>query len=157
MTGEKNNRTWAWWVATVGGVGLTPLMPGTAGSAVGLLAAWGLETAAGLWGLVAAVIICTPLGIAASAGVAAQLKQSDPSVVVIDEVCGMLMTLAGLPLTALTASAGFLFFRGFDIFKPFPIGWLERRWPGGWGIMADDLAAGLAANLCLRVLLIWWT
>ena len=154
---RQHNRDWAWWVATVAGTGLIPVAPGTAGSVVGLLAAWGFETAAGFWGVMAALAVLTPLGILASAGVASQLKQADPSVVVIDEVCGMLIALAGLPLTALTGSVGFLLFRGFDIFKPFPIGWLEHRRPVGWGIMADDLAAGLAANLCLRGLLVWWT
>jgi phosphatidylglycerophosphatase A len=151
----RNN--WAWWVATVGGIGLIPLMPGTAGSAVGLLTVWGLEALTGPWGVAAALAVLTPVGIAASAKVAARLGRSDPSVVVIDEVCGMLVTLAALPLTPLTAAAGFLFFRAFDIFKPFPISWVERRWHGGWGIVADDLVAGLAANLCLRGLLAWWT
>lgn len=151
------NRGWSWWVATVCGVGHLPTLPGTAGSAVGLLAAWGLEVLAGPWSLAAALIICIPLGVAAGSQLSEGLKRSDPSVVVIDEVCGMLVTLIALPLTPLTALAGFLFFRLFDIVKPFPISWMQRHWHGGWGIMADDLAAGLAANLCLRGLLVWWT
>jgi phosphatidylglycerophosphatase A len=154
---QQYKRGLAWWVATVVGIGLIPFAPGTAGSAVGLAAAWGLERWAGGWGVTAALIICIPAGIAAAGWVAAGLKQVDPSVIVIDEVCGMLMALAALPLTTLTASAGFLLFRGFDILKPFPICWVERRLPGGWGIMADDLLAGLAANGCLRLLLVWWT
>jgi phosphatidylglycerophosphatase A len=157
MTGDRNNRNWTWWFATVGGIGLVPVAPGTAGSAVGLAAVWGLERWMGGWGLAAALILFIPAGIAAAGEVAAGLKQVDPSVIVIDEVCGMLMALAALPLTALTASAGFLLFRGFDILKPFPICWVERRLPGGWGIMADDLLAGLATNVCLRLLLVWWT
>ena len=156
MTGEGNKRDWSWWIATVCGIGLIPIAPGTAGSAAGLAAAWGLEWGTGPWGTVAAIIICVPLGVAAASQVAATLKQLDPSVVVIDELCGMLIALAGLPVTAQTAPAGFLLFRGFDIVKPFPISWVERRWPGGWGIMADDLLAGVAANLCLRLLLAWW-
>jgi len=154
---QDQNRDWVWWVATVAGVGCIPTLPGTAGSVVGLLAAWGLTVVAPFWGVIAAVLIVTPAGLAASAALAGRLNRSDPSVVVIDEVCGMLVTLAALPLTPLTASAGFALFRAFDIVKPFPISWIERRWPGGWGIMGDDLAAGLAANLCLRVLLAWWT
>jgi phosphatidylglycerophosphatase A len=157
MTGEGNRRPWSWWCATVCGIGLIPVAPGTAGSAVGLLAAWGVSVVAGSPGVIAVILILTPVGLAASAALAVRFKQSDPQVVVIDEVCGMMVTLAALPLTPLTASAGFLLFRGFDILKPFPIGWVERRWPGGWGIMADDLLAGLAANVCLRLLLVWWT
>lgn len=151
----QNN--WTWWFATVCGIGLIPVAPGTAGSAAGLAAIWGLERWMGYWGTVAALIICVPLGVAAASRVAAGLKQADPQVVVIDEVCGMMVAVAALPLTPMTASAGFLLFRGFDILKPFPISWVERRWQGGWGVMADDLLAGLAANLCLRLLLVWWT
>lgn len=131
-------------------------MPGTAGSAVGLLAVWGLEALAGPWSLAAALIICIPLGVAAGSRVSERLRRADPSAVVIDEVCGMLVTLVALPLTPLTATAGFFLFRVFDIFKPFPISWMQRHWHGGWGIMADDLAAGLAAHLCLLGLLAWW-
>jgi len=131
-------------------------MPGTAGTAVGLLAAWGLEALAGPWSLAAALIICIPLGVVAGSRVSEGLRRADPSVIVVDEVCGILVTLVALPLTPLTAVSGFLLFRLFDIFKPFPISWIQRHWHGGWGIMADDLAAGLAAHLCLRGLLAWW-
>jgi phosphatidylglycerophosphatase A len=131
-------------------------MPGTAGSAVGLLAAWGLESLAGPWSLAAALIICIPLGVAAGSQVSEGLKRADPSVVVVDEVCGMLVTLVALPLTPLTAAAGFVLFRLFDIVKPPPISCIQRHWHGGWGIMADDLAAGVAAHLCLRGLLTFW-
>jgi phosphatidylglycerophosphatase A len=154
---QRHKRDWTWWVATVCGIGLFPVAPGTAGSAAGLAAVWGLERWTGGWGVAVALIICIPAGVAAAEGVAAALKQTDPQVIVIDEVCGMMVTLAALPLTPMTASAGFLLFRGFDILKPFPICWVERRWPGGAGVMADDLLAGLAANVCLRLLFAWWT
>jgi phosphatidylglycerophosphatase A len=104
-----------------------------------------------------ALMIGIPAGVAAAGGVAASLKQADPSVVVIDEVCGMLIALIGLSLTPLTVLVAFLLFRLFDIVKPYPISWAERRVPGGWGIMVDDLLAGLAAQICVRLLLVWWT
>lgn len=132
------------------------MMPGTAGSAAGLAAAWGLERWIGPWGTMAAVIICLPLGVVAASRVAAAVRQADPSAVVIDEVCGMMVALAGVTVTPLTAAAGFLFFRAFDIVKPFPISWAERQWSGGWGIMADDVLAGLAAQCCVRLLQVWW-
>ena len=142
-------------MATVGGIGRLPYMPGTAGSAAGLALAWFLYS---LWGPVAvaaAIVPLAALGIAASSTLAANLSQRDPSVIVIDEVCGMLVAVAGLSLTGLTALGAFLLFRLFDIAKPFPISWIERRLPGGWGVMGDDLAAGLAANLCLRAASGW--
>ena len=75
----------------------------------------------------------------------------DPSEVVIDEAAGFLVTMAWVPVTAATVSAGFILFRLFDIFKPYPIRRIERL-PGGWGVVADDLMAGLYALVCLRVL-----
>jgi phosphatidylglycerophosphatase A len=79
----------------------------------------------------------------------------DPGIVVVDEVVGQWVTLATLPLTPLTAGLGFLLFRGMDIVKPWPARDLERV-PGGWGIMADDVAAGVYAHLVLRVFLLVW-
>jgi len=157
MPRTGNNRDWAWWVATVGGVGLTPLMPGTAGSVAGVAVAWGVNRWAGSWGGAAALIICVPLGVVAASRTAASLKQTDPSVVVIDEVCGMMLALTGLSWTPLTVVVSFLLFRLFDIVKPYPISWAEQHMPGGWGIMVDDLLAGLAAQICVRLLLVWWT
>jgi phosphatidylglycerophosphatase A len=74
----------------------------------------------------------------------------DPSIVVIDEVVGMLVALFALPLRAADVLAAFLCFRVFDIAKPFPLRRLEAR-PGGWGIMLDDLVAGLYTNVLIRV------
>lgn len=76
----------------------------------------------------------------------------DASPIVIDEIAGMLLTYALLPVAYLPVLLGFVFFRVFDIVKPFPQ--LEDL-PGGWGIMADDLCAGLLAHGCLR-LSIWF-
>lgn len=78
------------------------------------------------------------------------LGRKDPGAIVIDEIAGMLIACAGIPLTAWTAVILFGLFRLFDILKPFPVGWLDRRLSGGVGIVADDLAAGLMANLVYR-------
>jgi phosphatidylglycerophosphatase A len=141
-------------------VGCVPRLPGTVGSLAGLALAGLIYYIAGPWGVAAAIVPVTLLAVAASGALAAGRRERDPQVVVVDEVCGMLAAVAGLSLTAATAGLGLLFFRFFDIMKPFPISWIERRAPGGWGIVGDDLAAGLAANLCTRLVLEgagrWW-
>lgn len=76
----------------------------------------------------------------------------DPSEVVIDEVVGMMVTLAYLPWSFISIGLGFLLFRVFDIIKPPPARQLERL-PGGWGIVMDDVVAGIYANLALRLIL----
>jgi phosphatidylglycerophosphatase A len=161
MMGEWKSRDWAWWVATVGGLGTVPVAPGTVGSVAGLFLAWlmnrilpSLGAVAGSAVTIVVLVGVTIVGVVAASAVAAGGGERDPSMIVIDEVCGMLVTVTALPFTALTVGSGFLFFRLFDIMKPFPISWIERRWPGGWGIMGDDLAAGVAANLSVRLLLV---
>ena len=79
----------------------------------------------------------------------------DPSLVVIDEVAGMWVTLIALPWTPVTVLTGFFMFRLFDVFKPYPARDLEGV-PGGWGIMLDDIVAGIYANLAVRVVLLVW-
>jgi phosphatidylglycerophosphatase A len=81
------------------------------------------------------------------------LKKKDPGCIVIDEVAGMVVTLIGLPFNLTTAVIGFIIFRILDILKPFPIRTLDKRLAGGIGIVADDVVAGIFANIILRVLL----
>lgn len=141
-------------IATGLGCGRAPIAPGTAGSLLGLALFWPLArfpTAVRLAALVALVL----LGTWAASVVARGLGVEDPSLVVVDEVAGMWATLLFLPLTPLTAVAGFLVFRVMDVVKPFPARTLEQL-PDGWGIMADDLMAGVYANLVLRLLLAVW-
>ena len=80
-----------------------------------------------------------------------ELPSKDPQHVVVDEVAGMCLTMVGQPITAISLLAGFILFRLFDIVKPFPIRRIERL-PKGWGIVADDLAAGIYANVALLLL-----
>jgi phosphatidylglycerophosphatase A len=90
------------------------------------------------------------LGVAAASRIERAAGRKDPSIVVIDEVVGMLVALWALPFQAGEALAAFLCFRLFDIVKPYPIRRLERQ-PGGWGIMLDDVLAGLYANAVIRL------
>lgn len=136
-------------IASAGGAGYVPFAPGTFGSLVGL----------GLWGILpasplihgAAVVTLLIAGSWAAGATERHLNKTDPGQVVIDEVMGMLVTLFLNPVGWGGAWLGFLLFRIADVIKPFPANRLERL-PGGLGVMADDLMAGLYANLALRAL-----
>lgn len=143
-------------LATWFGMGLLPVAPGTYGTlgAVPLLIGLNfLGTAARgvflLCFILSAIRVCE--------NYQARVKQDDPPEVVLDEVAGFCLTLFLIPFTWLTLLAGFFLFRFFDILKPFPIRLVERRFKGGWGIVADDLLAGLYANLSLRIIIFWLT
>jgi len=79
------------------------------------------------------------------------LKTEDPGCIVIDEMAGMAVTLIGLPFNMIFVLTGFLIFRILDIWKPYPIRWLERKLSGGVGIVMDDIVAGIFGNIILRV------
>ena len=141
-------------VATGLGSGYSPVAPGTAGSLVGLLLFLPLAGRA-FWIQLAAVVAVTILGVLAGGRLATMLGAKDPGMVVVDEVAGQWITFLALPMTPVTAVAGFLLFRVMDILKPWPARALERL-PGGLGIMADDVAAGIYAHLLLRLGLAVW-
>jgi len=84
------------------------------------------------------------------------LKRKDPGCIVVDEIAGMVVTLIGLPFNIATAVTGFILFRILDILKPFPIRVLDQRLPGGLGIVADDVVAGIFSNIIIRILLYFW-
>lgn len=141
-------------LATFFGVGLFPLAPGTAASAV---AAIGYGLALHRLPVAPYAILVGALffgGAWSSAVHAAELRVADPGRIVVDEVCGQLVALAFLPPDWTAVAAAFVLFRVFDIIKPWPIRKLERL-PGGWGIMADDIGAGLAAAALGRLALLW--
>jgi phosphatidylglycerophosphatase A len=98
---------------------------------------------------VSIVCLVSIIGVWAATAVAQQRGVEDPSVVVIDEVAGQLVTFVFVPVTLFSLLGGTILFRLMDIFKPFPIRRLERL-EGGVGIMADDLLAGVYANLVLQ-------
>ena len=141
-------------VATAFGSGYSPFAPGTAGSAVGLLLFWPMAAWPWPWQAAAAAALFL-VGSLAAGRVARHVGLKDPGIVVVDEVVGQWVTLAALPFTPVTAGLGFLLFRAMDIVKPWPARDLEQV-PGGWGIMADDVAAGVYAHLALRVFLLVW-
>lgn len=135
-------------LATGFGVGRFPKAPGTAGSLLGLLLWWPVGLLAwpqyGLCLLVALVV-----GIVASGRAALELGLVDPPMVVWDEVVGMGVALIAVPHEIIPFLTAFGLFRLFDITKPAPIARLERL-PGGYGIMLDDVLAGVYARVCLQ-------
>ncbi len=151
---------WAWSVATFFGVGRGKPGPGTWASAAAVLLwaalAWGLDPSAPalLLALVAAIALAMLVGIPAATIVARESGRHDPGFVVIDEVAGQWVALIGSRADWRHALIAFALFRLFDITKPFPIRRIERL-PEGWGIVFDDVAAGLYA-LCVASLLHRW-
>lgn len=126
----------------MGGAGYAPVAPGTAGSLVALVAVWLIPFSrdALVWTLVAVVL----LGTWAAWRVERVLGRRDPSVIVIDEVAGMLVSVLLLPRTLPVLLTAFLLFRLFDIWKPFPVR-ESQALLGGLGVMLDDLIAGVYA------------
>ena len=92
------------------------------------------------------------MGVPICASVARTLGDPDPPAVVWDEIAGMLVALLALPPGWYWWAAAFVIFRAFDVLKPWPIGWLERRVRGGAGIMLDDLVAGAFAWAAVQAL-----
>ncbi len=98
------------------------------------------------------LLAVTAIGVVVASRAEAAYRRRDPGLIVIDETAGMLLTLAAVPVGLGGAVVGFIAFRLFDIVKPFPARRAERL-PRGWGVMADDLVAGLYAQALLRLLL----
>lgn len=138
-------------LATFFGVGRFPKGPGTMGTLAAvplvLLLSW-----AGPLVYMVFVVLLLPLAI-----IAAQIYEDDHGghdhkEIVIDEVLGFLIAMTWLPMTWKAMLVGFLLFRVLDIFKPFPIGYLDRKIPGGLGVVLDDVVAGIIASLIMQYL-----
>ena len=145
-------------IATVFGTGRSRFAPGTAGSVVALPFAWLIAEFCGRgWLLLAATLILLPIGTWACEIYARAKGEVDPKECVIDEVVGQWIVCAFAPIqtawyiSVLWYAAAFVLFRVFDIWKPWPISWVERKVPGGLGIMADDVAAALIASVIIAI------
>jgi phosphatidylglycerophosphatase A len=139
-------------LATAGYTGYFPFAPGTAGSLVGLVVYAAIRWTGSPWVEGIILLVAFAIGTWAADRAEEQLGK-DPSVVVIDEVLGMLVTLAFLQVTIAGAGVAFLIFRLFDVLKPYPAGRLEHL-HGGPGIMLDDVMAGIYGNLTMRLLIV---
>lgn len=141
-------------IATFFYVGHSKWAPGTVATAVTLPLAWLLLSWGPFYSMVFTILLL-PLSIVAAQVYETDFAQDghDSSKIVIDEVIGFLVTMTWMPLTWQAFLAGFLLFRLLDIVKPFPISLLDRKIPGGVGVVVDDVAAGLIANIVLQILL----
>jgi phosphatidylglycerophosphatase A len=145
----------AYFIATAGFVGRFPVAPGTAGSVAGL-ALYALLRLFGRAEIEAAALVVTlVLGVWSAQVAERLLGGKDPGPVVIDEVLGILITLAFLDVNVLGGLVGFVLFRLFDVIKPFPAGRLEHL-PGGFGVMMDDAMAALYSHAGMRLLVAWF-
>jgi phosphatidylglycerophosphatase A len=151
---------WAWWVATFFGTGYLHPGPGTHASVIAVVLWWvatmRLAPTQHLPVLAVLALVATLVGIPAAGIVARESGSKDPQQVVIDEVAGQMIALLGfpyfVPITWKYLLASLILFRAFDIVKPPPVRQLEKL-PGGWGIMLDDVAAGLLAMVSLQLLI----
>ena len=132
----------ATWMATWFGCGLMHPGPGTWGTIGGLPLGLILIVAGGKVSLVIGILLLFALGLWASKKFEAMTGTHDNSMIVIDEVVGMMIALLGSTLSPLSIILAFALFRFFDILKPWPIGWLDKNIGGAWGVMLDDVAAG---------------
>ena len=139
-------------LATVFGVGRIPKAPGTWGSLVTLPLAFLLLKLGPIIYMISTLILII-LSIFAADQYENQSATHDSKEIVIDEVVGMLVTMTWLPITWQSFVASFVLFRFFDILKPFPISYFDRKVPGGFGVVVDDLVAGMIANVILQVIL----
>jgi phosphatidylglycerophosphatase A len=157
---ETKKTFWAWTIATFFGAGLGKPGPGTWGSVAAVLlwalAIWDLHPSAStmIWMLCAGIVLSIALGVPAATIAARESGRKDPGFVVIDEVAGQWIALLGAPFDWKHGLIALILFRIFDILKPFPARQLESL-PEGWGIVFDDVAAGLYAWGIGALIRIW--
>ena len=134
------------------GSGLMPKAPGTFGTLAAIPVYLLLTNLSFTWYLFATLLV-TLLGIAACQYTSDKLNVHDHPGIVIDEIAGYLITMIAAPLNPVWIFTGFILFRIFDILKPWPISWLDKKIQGGLGIMLDDIVAGFFALICLQVII----
>lgn len=137
------------------GSGLAPKAPGTFGTLAAIPLVILLSMVSPFYVYIALCVVFSVAGIWICGHTAADMQVHDDSSIVWDEVVGMMITMVAVPLSWQTLLAGFVLFRFFDIIKPWPISYLDQHVHGGFGIMADDVLAGIFALFAMHLLL-WW-
>ena len=130
------------------GIGFFPFAPGTAATAAGIVLAFFLKFDSVVY--LSATVVLLVVSVPVCTYIEKAVGKKDPGILVIDEVVGVLIALIGLPLSWPVVMCGFFLFRALDMFKIYPINRLESL-PGGFGIMLDDVMAGLYTNLALHL------
>jgi phosphatidylglycerophosphatase A len=131
-------------IATWFGLGLSPKAPGTCGTLGAIPLAWALDKL-GMAGFVGGLVVVTLIGTWAAGVFCRASGTEDDQRIVVDEVAGYLVTLLPVARSPVHLALAFVLFRLFDITKPPPVRWVDRNVGGGFGVMADDLAAGVYA------------
>ncbi len=137
-------------------VGNIPVMPGTFGTLVGIPICFllsFLNTPSGVPFFALFAIALTLFAVWIAEEAVNILKVKDPGCIVIDEIAGFTVTMIGVSFSLTSVILAFLIFRFFDILKPFPVKFLEEKIPGGAGVVLDDIAAGIMANIVLKIVL----
>ena len=142
-------------IATGFGSGFSPFAPGTAGTIVGILFYYIFSPFP--WPIYLLTILALSFLACYVSGAAERIfRQKDPSAIVIDEIAGLLWAMFLITPTVTHVFLAFVLFRIFDIAKVFPANLCERRLPGGYGVVADDVVAGVYANVTLQILIGIW-
>lgn len=139
-------------IATCGYLGYVPIAPGTFGSAAGLAVFFAIRSTGSVTVELAAIVVLFAIGVWSGTIAEHHLGGVDPGPIILDEVVGMLITLALLPVNLTGAIVGFFIFRLLDVVKPWPSAQFEKL-PGGLGVMADDGMAAIYGNLLMRGLI----
>lgn len=138
-------------IATWFGLGLSPKAPGTIGSLGAIPFALAVEYVLGIPGLVLFIMAVSFIGLHAADKFGKQTGITDDQRIVIDEVAGQSIAMLAAGFSPVLILAAFIFFRAFDITKPGPVGWCEKKIPGAGGVMADDITAGIYALICVML------
>jgi phosphatidylglycerophosphatase A len=138
-------------IASGFGSGFAPVAPGTAGSLLALVIFYLFPLTNVFWIIIILVVFF--IGVHSATAVENYMDKEDPGMVVVDEMAGQWIALLFIPVNYYTLSGAFILFRVFDIFKPYPIN-KSQKLKGGWGIMVDDVIAGVYANFVLQLILL---
>ena len=137
------------YLATLGFVGYLPIAPGTFGTFAAAIVFGLLKPSLPVHILLLVIIIIA--GTLAAHQAEKVIGEKDSTHIVIDEFAGFALSVLFIPQNIIYYIAAFILFRFFDILKPPPIRNIERTFPGGWGVMADDLMAGIYTNIVLQI------
>jgi len=153
---NKKPALWVLGLATVGGLGYSPVAPGTAGTAGAVLIYYLVFAARSWWAYAGIWLALLGLSFWLAQKVQDALGQDDPQIVVIDEAVGYFAAMFLLPPTWGYMIAAFFLFRVLDVIKPFPASYFDKKVSNGIGIVMDDVCAGIYANLALQLFRLLW-
>lgn len=148
---ERFKKTGVILVATGGLSGYFPFAPGTMGSLVGAVPLWFLQPS--VFFQVLLILGVGALGVWSSHEAGKIFRVADAQYIVIDEIVGLWITMFAISVTLYNLVLGFLLFRFFDVFKLPPAHYFDRSWKNGWGVMLDDVTAGIYGNIILHLML----